>query len=316
MSHWKSVSVVIPVYQERENLRQLMEELDAVSRRLPGPVWEFVSVDDGSTDGSADVLKELARKDSRVRVFVFSRNFGQTAAMSCGISQAKGDVILPLEAVLQIDPADLPAFLAKLSGGYACVSGWRKGRMDAAMTRRLPSWLANGLISWLTGTKLHDYGCSMKAYRREAIRDIPLYGEMHRFIPAYVAWSGGRVGEIAVNHRPRRHGESKYGLSRIFKVVLDLLVIKFLFKYFNRPMHFFGLAGLVSLAIGFLCEAVAVWYKLTGEKSFVATPLPTIGAMFLIVGVQFVLFGLMAEVLMRTYYESQNKRPYAIREQF
>ncbi len=316
MKEIKSVSVVIPVYQEKESLPILIGELQAVAAKMPQVSWEFIFVDDGSTDDGADVLKSAAAKDARIRVAIFSRNYGQTAAMSCGISMAAGDVIIPMDADLQNDPADIPLFLKKIEEGYTCVSGWRKDRKDLMLSRRLPSRIANGLISWMTGVHLHDFGCSLKAYRREIIQDVALYGEMHRFIPVYAAWIGGKVTEVVVNHRSRRYGKSKYGLSRVFKVLLDLLVIKFLLRYFTRPMHFFGLAGFASLALGFLAEAVAVYYKLTGLKSFVATPLPTIGVMFIVVGIQFILTGLIAEVLMRTYFETQKKKPYSIKEQF
>ena len=310
----KSVSIVVPVYREKESLPILIGELQAVAGTLPALSWEFIFVDDGSDDGSADVVKEAAAKDPRVKAVVFTRNYGQTAAMSCGISMAKGDVIIPMDADLQNDPADIPLFLKKIEEGFTCVSGWRKDRKDLMLSRKVPSWIANGLIAGMTGVRLHDFGCSLKAYRREIIQDVTLYGEMHRFIPVYAAWIGGRVAEVEVHHRPRRFGSSKYGLSRIPKVLLDLLVIKFLLRYFTRPMHFFGFAGFISLALGVLAEIVAVYYKLTGQKSFVETPLPTIGVMFLIVGIQFILTGLVAEVLMRTYFETQKKKPYAIRE--
>jgi len=316
MASYKSLSIVIPVYKEQENLQLLMQELDAVSRRETELVWEFLFVDDGSTDGSLEILRALAAADPRVKVTAFTRNFGQTAAMSCGIMTATGDVIIPLDADLQNDPADIPRFLEKIDEGFACISGWRRDRKDELVSRKIPSWCANALISWMTGVRLHDYGCSLKAYRRDVIQGVSLYGEMHRFIPVYAASMGAKVTEIPVNHRPRRHGESKYGLSRVFKVMLDLIVVKFLIRYFNRPMHFFGMAGFLALGFGFLCEIAALYYKLAGLKSLVATPLPVVGAMFIIVGVQFILTGLIAEVLMRTYYETQKKTPYAVRERW
>ncbi len=314
MPNINSVSVVIPVYNEVENLGLLHGQLAQVAGSLPNLGFEFIFVDDGSKDGSVEVLRQLASQDSRVKVAIFSRNTGQTAAMSCGIKLANGDVIMPMDADLQNDPADIPHFLEKINEGYSCVSGWRKDRKDTLVMRKLPSWMANSIISWMTGVHLHDYGCSLKAYLRDIIQGVELYGEMHRFIPAYAAWSGAKVTEIVVNHRPRVHGVSKYGISRVFKVVLDLIVVKFLTKYFNKPMHFFGAAGFISLSLGFAAEVIAVIYKLTGLKDFVQTPLPTIGAMFVIVGFQFILFGLVAEVLMRTYYEAQNRTPYHIKE--
>lgn len=314
MPNINSVSVVIPVYNEVENLGLLHGQLAQVAGSLPSLNFEFIFVDDGSKDGSAEVLHQLASQDSRVKVAIFSRNTGQTAAMSCGIKLAKGDVIMPMDADLQNDPADIPHFLEKINEGYSCVSGWRKDRKDTLVMRKLPSWMANSIISWMTGVHLHDYGCSLKAYLRDVIQGVELYGEMHRFIPAYAAWSGAKVTEIAVNHRPRVHGVSKYGISRVFKVILDLIVVKFLTKYFNKPMHFFGAVGFISLFFGVLAELAALGYKFFGNKSLVQTPLPEVGAIFIIVGVQCVLFGLIAEVLMRTYYEAQNRTPYHIKE--
>jgi dolichol-phosphate mannosyltransferase len=310
----KSISVVIPVLNEEGSLPTLFEELKAVASKLSGITFEFLFIDDGSVDGSASLLKSFVQRDPRMKVIIFRRNFGQTAAMSCGIQAATGDVIIPMDADLQNDPADIPKFLEKIEEGFSCVSGWRKERQDGFVLRLLPSWSANWIISVMTGVKLHDYGCSLKAYRRSIIQDVELYGEMHRFIPAYAAWSGAKVTEIIVNHRARKFGVSKYGLSRIFKVILDLIVVKFLTNYFNKPIHFFGAAGFLFLFLGGLAELVAIVYKLTGTKDFVQTPLPVIGAMFIIVGVQFVLFGLLSEVLMRTYYAARQAKPHSIRE--
>jgi len=310
---YRSISIVVPVFNEEENLGTLAEELRRVAATRPDLSFEFIFVDDGSSDRSVEVIRGLCRDDARVKGVVFRRNYGQTAAMSCGIKMAAGDIIIPMDADLQNDPADLPKFLAKIDEGFSCVSGWRKDRKDALVVRKVPSWLANAMISWLTGVPLHDYGCSMKAYRRDIIQDVALYGEMHRFIPAYAAWSGARVTEIAVNHRPRVHGVSKYGLSRVFKVILDLIVVKFLTKYFNKPMHFFGAVGFLSLGLGVAAETGAVVLRIFGLH-MVQTPLPTVGAMFVIVGVQFVLFGLIAEMQMRTFYEAARSTPYGIKE--
>ena len=309
----RSISIVIPVYNEEQSLPSLYDELRSVSDRLSDIAFEFVIVDDGSRDRSPGILRELCARDRRAKGVLFSRNFGQTAAMSCGIKLATGDVIIPIDADLQNDPADIPKFLEKINAGYSCVSGWRKDRKDALVSRKLPSWTANTLISWMTGVALHDYGCTMKAYRREVIQGVELYGEMHRFIPAYAAWTGAQVAEIAVNHRERKYGESKYGLSRIFKVILDLIVVRFLTTSFNKPMHFFGAVGFIALALGSAAEIAAVILRFRGTH-LVQTPLPVVGAMFVIVGVQFLLFGLLAEVMMRTYYESGHTRPYLIRE--
>jgi glycosyltransferase involved in cell wall biosynthesis len=310
----RSISVVLPVYNEQESLPLLYEELVTVAARLPGIETEFIFVDDGSKDQSVEIIRGLAQKDSRVKAVFFKRNFGQTAAMSCGIKAAKGDVIIPMDTDLQNDPADIPLFLEKIREGYSCVSGWRKNRKDDLIVRKIPSWSANALISVVSGVSLHDYGCSLKAYTRDIIQDVELYGEMHRFIPAYAAWSGAKVTEIVVNHRARRFGVSKYGLSRILKVMLDLIVVKYLTSYFNKPMHFFGAIGFVSLALGIAAETVALVLRLFYGIALILTPLPVVGAMFVIVGVQFVLFGLMAEVLMRTYYESKGTRAWAVRD--
>lgn len=309
----RKVSVILPVFNERENLSLLADELLMVASKLPDLEMEFLFVDDGSKDGSVDVIRSLCQADQRFKAILFKRNFGQTAAMSCGIKAAGGDVIIPMDSDLQNDPADIPAFLEKIREGYSCVSGWRKDRKDDLILKKIPSWIANALISWITGVSLHDYGCSLKAYRRDIVQDIELYGEMHRFIPAYAAWGGARVTEIIVNHRARKFGVSKYGLSRVFKVLLDLLVVKFLTGYFNKPMHFFGAFGFMSFGLGVLAEIVAIILRLYGIH-LVQTPLPTVGAMFIIVGVQCVLFGLIAEVLMRTYYESKGSRSYVIGE--
>lgn len=309
----KSVSIVIPVFNEEDSLPWLFEELNLALAKLAGIAHEIIVVDDGSRDRSPEILRELCARDERVKGVLFSRNFGQTAAMSCGIKLATGEVIIPIDADLQNDPADIPKFLEKINAGYSCVSGWRKDRKDAFVSRKLPSWMANTLISWMTGVPLHDYGCTMKAYRREVIQGVELYGEMHRFIPAYAAWTDAKVTEIAVNHRERKYGESKYGLSRIFKVMLDLIVVRFLTTSFNKPMHFFGAAGFVSLALGTAAEIAALILRLRGTH-LVQTPLPVVGAMFVIVGMQFLLFGLLAEVMMRTYYASSGSQPFTIHE--
>ncbi len=310
----RSISVVIPVLNEEGSLPTLFDELKAVASSLSDITFEFLFIDDGSKDASPEIIRTFSQRDPRVKGIIFRRNFGQTAAMSCGIQAATGDIIIPMDADLQNDPADIPKFLEKIREGYSCVSGWRKQRQDGFVLRLLPSWTANWIISTMTGVKLHDYGCSMKAYRRSVIQDVELFGEMHRFIPAYAAWSGAKVTELVVNHRARKFGVSKYGISRVFKVILDLIVVKFLTNYFNKPIHFFGAAGFLFLLLGSLAEFVAILYKLTGTKDFVQTPLPVIGAMFIIVGAQFVLFGLLSEVLMRTYYAARQAKPYTVRE--
>jgi glycosyltransferase involved in cell wall biosynthesis len=309
-----SISIVIPIFNEEGNVLRLHEQLSAVMDQLAPLTSEVIFVDDGSTDRSRALLREITTRDPRCKAVFFLRNYGQTAAMSCGIRLATGDVIIPMDGDLQNDPADIPRLLEKIREGYSCVSGWRKDRKDAFWNRRLPSVMANRIISWMTGVNIHDYGCSLKAYRSDILKDVQLYGEMHRFIPAYAAWIGARVTEIEVNHRERTAGISKYGLSRVFKVMLDLIVVKYLTRYFNRPMHFFGAAGMASLGLGALALGSAVYLKLADIRHFVETPLPVIGTMFVVLGVQFILSGLLAEVLMRTYYEGTGSRPYTVKE--
>ncbi|PLX25330.1 glycosyltransferase [Candidatus Parcubacteria bacterium] len=308
-----NLSIVLSIFNEEENLKKLYHEIKEVLATLDLSA-EIVCVNDGSFDNSFQILKELAQQDDRVKVINFAYNFGQTAAMSAGIKAAQGDIIIPMDADLQNDPADIPQFLDKINEGYVVVSGWRKNRQDKAVSRKLPSWLANKLIAWITGVNIHDYGCSMKAYKKDVIQGINLYGEMHRFIPAYVAWNKGKITEIVVNHRPRIHGKTKYGISRTFRVILDLLVVKFLSSYMNRPIHFFGGLGFITFLFGGLFMLAAVILKFTNIRSFVATPLPVFSALFIIVGVQLIVMGILSEMQMRTYYESQKKDPYIIKE--
>lgn len=306
------LSIITPIYNEAQNLGQLFKEIKA-ALSPQGFDYEIIAVNDGSTDNSQTVLEAEARDDQKVKVINFSRNFGQTAAMSAGIKAAAGDIIIPLDADLQNDPADIPRFLEKINQGYAVVSGWRKNRKDGLFLRKIPSWAANWIIGLMTGVKIHDYGCSIKAYKREAIQGVDLYGEMHRFIPAYIAWGGGLVTEIPVNHRPRLRGETKYGLSRTFRVILDIILIKFLFKYMNRPMHFFGGLGFMALALGFLSGLAAIGLRLFIDLHLVQTPLPVLATLLIIVGALFIVMGVLAEILMRTYYESQRKDYYSIK---
>ncbi len=305
-------SIVIPVYNEAGNLEPLHMKLVAVAPQLTGDM-EILYVDDGSRDSSVAELRAIAAKDSRAKVIRFGRNFGQTAAMAAGFEHATGDVIIPMDADMQNDPADIPKLIEKMSEGYDVVSGWRKNRQDDGV-RSLFSRTANRLIGYVTGVNIHDYGCTLKAYKREVLDGVRLYGEMHRFIPAYAAWNGGRVTEIVVTHHPRTRGVSKYNLSRTFKVLLDLLVVKFLTTYYSRPMHFFGMAGFVSIAFGCVTGVWALVLKFGWQVSFILTPLPLLTALFLIVGVQFVLMGIIAEMITRTYYESQGKTTYRVAE--
>jgi glycosyltransferase involved in cell wall biosynthesis len=310
------VSVFLPVYNEEPNLLPLHAKLDEALRALRRTA-EIIYIDDGSTDGSLKVLREIARLDSRVRVVGLRRNYGQTAAMAAGIDAASGDVLIPMDADMQNDPADIVRLLEKLDEGYDVVSGWRKNRQDKLVTRKIPSLLANRLISWIGGVPLHDYGCSLKAYRRDSIEDVKLYGEMHRFIPIYASWAGARVAEIPVEHHARTMGKSKYGLSRTLKVVFDLMTIKFMASYQTKPLYIFGTAGLLTFVISFLSAALALLMKFASwpkHADLVQTPLPVMAMVALVLGIQFFLMGLLAEMLVRTYHESQAKSIYAVRE--
>jgi len=307
---WGMLSIVIPVYNEAGSLVPLYEEVTDALLGLAEP-FEILFVDDGSTDASPEILRELASKEDTIKVVRFRRNFGQTAALMAGIDHASGDVIVAMDGDGQNDPADIPRLLDKLAEGYDVVSGWRRERRDS----RARVWLsraANWVISRSSGVKLHDYGCSLKAYRREVIESVRLYGEMHRFIPIYVSWHGARVAEIPVNHRPRAHGSSNYGVERIAKVILDLMVVHFLGRYETRPMYVFGGFGLVSWGLSLASAAWAFYRKFADGTSFIQTPLPLLSVMAFITGVLSMLMGLLAELLVRTYYESQSKRPYAI----
>jgi glycosyltransferase involved in cell wall biosynthesis len=305
------ITVTVPIYDEAGSIEPLYartrDALDVLGRS-----WELVFVDDGSRDGSAALLDAIALADPRVAVVHFPRNYGQTAALMAGMDHARGRIIVPMDGDLQNDPADIGRLLAKLDEGFDVVSGWRKDRQDHAIRRNLPSRIANRIISGVSGVPLHDYGCSLKAYRREVLEGVKLYGEMHRFVPIYAAWNGARVGEIPVRHHSREHGESKYGLERVFKVVLDLLVVKFLFRYAGKPIYVFGGFGLLSVLCGILAGFWALALKLFRDTSLIQTPLPLLAVFLCAVGVLSVLMGLLAEMLNRTYHESQAKPVYRI----
>lgn len=306
-----TLSVIVPVYNEAKSLPLLLERLRGALDDLD---HEVILVNDGSKDGSFDVMAAACANDPRLKALDFRRNFGQTAAINAGMQHSTGDVLVLIDSDLENDPADIPLLLAKLEEGYDVVSGWRRDRWKGQfLTRKLPSLLANKLIGAISGVKLHDYGCTLKAYRRDVIKDVVLYGQMHRFIPVYCSWQGGRVGELPVRYEPRRFGKSNYGLFRTYKVLLDLLLIKFLDKHMTKPIHFFGGAGFLAFGVAFLTFSLAVYFKVTGQKDFVQTPLPGITAMFFIIGVLMILLGVLAEMLMRTYFESQGKRTYNVR---
>ncbi len=278
--------------------------------------FELIMVDDGSRDGTSDAI--LREKGTiPVHLIRFGRNFGQTAALAAGIEHAHGEVIVTIDSDLENDPRDIPRLVAKLDEGFSVVSGWRQGRWkNEFFMRRLPSLTANKLISFMTGVYLHDYGCTLKAYKAEVVQDIRLYGDMHRFVAAFAAWRGGLVAEVPVSFTPRRFGKSKYGFGRIVRVLLDLVFVAFMRRYFNHPMQFFGGWGFLSIIGGFLTLCAAFALKLSGGPTLIETPLPTLAALFVIVGVQFVLFGVLAEIIVRTYYESQNKRPFSIAQEY
>lgn len=307
------VSIVVPIYNEVESIPQLLE---AIATVLQGQAiaYEIVCVDDGSQDGSAQLLKQLAHDRLDLRSVLLRRNYGQTAAIAAGFHHARGHVIITLDGDLQNDPADVPVLLAKLNEGYDLVSGWRKQRQDAALTRLLPSKIANWLIGNVTGVRLHDYGCSLKAYRAELVQDMNLYGELHRFLPALAFIEGARIAEIPVRHHARRYGYSKYGLGRTFRVLMDLLTIFFFKKFLTRPMHVFGLFGLLSLALGTGLGLYLSFIKLFLGVSIGDRPLLVLAILLFLTGVQLFSFGLLAELSMRTYHESQGRPVYRVRE--
>ena len=307
------LSIVVPIYNEEENIQNLYDELTEVLEPL-NLDYEIICAEDGSQDGSFERLRALARQDNRVKVIRFRRNFGQTAGFSAGFAYASGDIVITIDADLQNDPASIPALLDKIHEGYDVVSGWRTNRRDAFLTRRLPSKIANWLISRTTGIRVHDRGCSLRAHRREIVKEIRLYGELHRFVPDIASWIGAAMAEIPVNHRPRRFGKSKYGIGRTFRVILDLITIRFLQGYSTRPIHIFGKWGLVLGGLGFL---LALW--LTGEKlilgrSIGSRPALILAVLLMLMGVQLVSIGLLGEMIVRTYYEGQDKPIYTVRE--
>ncbi|MHC4226048.1 MAG: glycosyltransferase family 2 protein, partial [Planctomycetota bacterium] len=306
------VSVVVPLLNEQDNIGPLYEQ---ISQTLAAEhSYEIVFIDDGSTDDSFDVLAGLHEADARVRVIRFRKNFGQTAALSAGFAHARGEIIVAIDGDLQNDPADIPKMVAKLEEGFDVVSGWRKKRHDNAVTRLLPSKVANWLISRITGVKLHDYGCTLKAYRREVLAETKLYGEMHRFIPALASWSGAKIDEMVVNHRPRTAGVAKYGLGRTWKVLLDLMTVNFLGSFSTKPIYVFGGLGLLSAAGAVILALTVIYQKVNAGTDMSGNPLLILTAVLMIATIQFILMGLLAELLVRTYHESQSRPTYVIKE--
>lgn len=307
------ISVVIPFLNEEPNLQPLCEEIANNVDPL-GKKYEIILVDDGSTDNGVQLLSDLRKKIPQIKVVKFRRNFGQTAAMVAGLDYASGDVVITMDADRQNDPADIPAMLEKIDEGYDMVCGWRYDRQDTYLSRKLPSMLANRLISTITNVKLHDYGCTLKAMRNEVAKNITLYGEMHRFIPAVASQMGVKIAEVKVNHRARTEGESKYGISRTFRVILDLITVKFLLRYSARPLHFFGMPGLFLGGVGCVIMFYLTIMRLFFSMPLSDRPLLMFAIMMIVVGVQFILFGLIGEMQTRTYYESQDKPIYHVRE--
>jgi glycosyltransferase involved in cell wall biosynthesis len=309
---FRSLSVLVPVYDEEGNIGPLVTRLVDVLEGLGLP-FEIIMVNDGSRDTSLSVLTAHAEQYPYLKVVDLKRNYGQTAAMMCGVDHARGEVLVALDADLQNDPADIPALLAKLDEGFDVVSGWRRERKDARIARVLISALANRAISSISGVPLHDFGCTLKAYRRSVLDGVRLYGEMHRFIPIFASWMGARITEMPVHHHRRTHGHSKYGLGRILKVVLDLMVVKFLDRHLVKPIYVFGAFGLFSLLLSGLSFAYALYLKLAHNTSLIQTPLPLLCVMTFVTGIMLLLLGILSEIVVRTYFESQGKMPYAVR---
>lgn len=306
------VSVVVPVYNEEQSIPRLVDALKRVLSNVEGG-FEIIAVNDGSRDASLRVLVEEAKSCAELRVVDFRRNFGQTAALMAGIDHAVGEIVVLIDADLQNDPEDIPNLIGKLAEGFDVVSGWRKDRKDAELRRNLPSRMANALISRISGVHLHDYGCTLKAYRADVLKGVRLYGEMHRFIPIYAHWMGGRVAELPVRHHAREFGKSNYGLERIFKVLLDLMVVKFLDRYLVKPIYVFGGFAALSLAASALALITMIGLKVFAGVSMISTPLPLLTAMTFLVAVLSLLMGLLAEIMVRTYFEAQNRRHYLVR---
>jgi len=313
MAKTLGLSIVIPVYNEAENLEPLYRELAGQCSKL-GRTYEILFIDDGSKDDSFAVLKGIQKRDKKVKVIRFRKNFGQTAAMSAGFDYARGEIIITLDADLQNDPKDFPLLLSKIEEGYDIVAGWRRRRFDKFLTRRLPSIMANWLISRITGVKLHDYGCTLKAFRHEVVKSIKLYGELHRFIPAIASNIGVSIAEVAVNHRPRIHGKSKYTIFRAVKVVLDIITVKFLLSYSTKPLQIFGLCGLISGGIGGILLLILGYQRLILKVSMANRPLLLLSILLTILGIQFITLGLLAEIMVRAYHEAAGKTTYFVRE--
>ena len=309
----KDISIVIPVFDEEKNIGLLYPKIKQVLDNL-GKNYEIIFIDDGSTDKTPTLLHQICEEDRKVKGIIFRRNFGQTAAISAGFDYADGKIIVTLDADLQNDPKDIPQLISKIEEGYDVVSGWRAERKDPFLSRKMPSYVSNWLISFFTGVKLHDYGCTLKAYRREIAKDIKLYGEMHRFLPALASWVGASIYEVKVSHRPRKYGKSKYDFSRINRGFLDLLTVKFLLSFATRPIQIFGKLGLISIFSGFICGIILVVMKMVSGVDMTGNPFLYLSILFFLIGGQFISIGLLGEIISRTYHESQNKSIYFVKE--
>jgi len=311
----KSLTILLPVFNEVNSLDQLLSRiLDLFENELNKFSCNIIIIDDGSDDGSTEIIQRYNDDCDNILSIIFNSNYGQTAAISAGIDFAKGDIIIPMDADLQNDPKDIPKLIQKLEEGYDVVSGWRKDRKDKYFSRILPSRIANWVISFISGLSLHDYGCSLKAYNKDILKNVKLYGEMHRFIPIYIFWQGGKVTEIPVSHHSRKYGNSKYGLLRTFSVIADLIFLKYMQKQFSHPIHMFGGFAIFNFGLSILSFLLMSYFKFWGGKSFIQTPLPQLVVLFAMIGILSLFMGFLAEILMRTYYESQDKKSYQIRE--
>ncbi len=306
-----SLSIVVPFFNEEENVEEVYKSIKQTADTLGLP-YEVIFIDDGSLDKTYQIIMDIASKDSKLKVVKFKFNSGQTSAMQAGFDYAQNDLIIPMDGDMQNDPADIPLLITKIEEGYDVVSGWRKKRMDKAISRRLPSIIANKVISYIGKVPLHDYGCSLKAYRKDILENVNLYGEMHRFIPIYASWYGAKVTEVPVRHHPRTKGTSKYGLSRTFKVILDLVTIKFLGRYSTKPIYFFGSLGFIGFFLSFLGTIYVVYNQIFKGKDIIDSPVFLFSIMSFLLAAQFVLMGLLAEIQIRIYHEAQHKRPYIV----
>lgn len=308
----KTLSIVIPVYNEKDSLRELYFEIKTA---LESKTYEIIFVDDASTDGSDMIIEALADSDKRVKGIFFTRNAGQTSALQAGFQAATGELIVTLDADLQNNPADIPMLIEKMEqDNVDVISGWRKNRKDNFLTRTIPSTAANKIISIMTGVRLHDYGCTLKVYKSSFVKKIKLFGEMHRFLPAIVSWQGAKIGECPVNHRPRKFGQTKYGLMRTFKVILDLFTVKFIGQYQTKPIYFFGSFGILSIFASFIFIAILIYMKIADNVSMITSPLLHLSAMLFVLGVQFIMLGLLAEILVRVHFQIQNQETFSIKK--